>query len=381
MVDFGSSLTDVEWRVHCQSTKPGDSLYLVGSDQSIGNWNPNNAIALTTDAKSFPVWATRSTIRLTCRGKPEDCITEIEYKYIIKCGDITTWESIDGNRRLKLHPNGLCKVEEVWGVRGKTTITFEAIQPYQKIAAGNSFGSASVPTPQMSPSTGRMPNPSLPSASNVPTRGVQFPASVLPNSNSQAPSRKQQSSFYRPHPVKVENGYGVDANNKQRFMAGDRGGDAIDTSAVGYPNDRRIPSGYPPQEFAVIERPAYKAEAADRGQQQVPAHANSKHRGRFRRDVLILSNSGRLLDRYVEKEVVGRGTWGEVRVVVDKATGNKRACKKIPKWYVEDIDRFRQEIDLMKSLDHPNIVRLFETFEDASDIHLLMEYCSGEKFM
>ena len=73
----------------------------------------------------------------------------------------------------------------------------------------------------------------------------------------------------------------------------------------------------------------------------------------------------------------GRGTWGEVKLVIDKQTKARRAAKKIPKCYIEDVDRFRQEVDIMKSLDHPNIVRLFETFEDLTDFYLVMEYCSG----
>lgn len=75
--------------------------------------------------------------------------------------------------------------------------------------------------------------------------------------------------------------------------------------------------------------------------------------------------------------VIGRGTWGEVRAVTEKDTGVQRAAKRIPKCYVEDCDRFRYEIDLVKSLDHPNIVRVYETFEDTSDVYLIQELCVG----
>ncbi|CAG9331723.1 unnamed protein product [Blepharisma stoltei] len=36
-----------------------------------------------------------------------------------------------------------------------------------------------------------------------------------------------------------------------------------------------------------------------------------------------------------------------------------------------------QEIDIIKKLDHPNIVKLYDVIEEPSCYHLVMEYCSG----
>ncbi|CDJ39708.1 hypothetical protein ETH_00038830, partial [Eimeria tenella] len=97
----------------------------------------------------------------------------------------------------------------------------------------------------------------------------------------------------------------------------------------------------------------------------------------LKRSAFILANTGPISDYYLMDKTIGRGTWGEVKLVVDKQTKARRAAKKIPKCYIEDAERFRQEIEIMKALDHPNIVRLFETFEDASAFYLVMEFCGG----
>lgn len=39
--------------------------------------------------------------------------------------------------------------------------------------------------------------------------------------------------------------------------------------------------------------------------------------------------------------------------------------------------RLRYEIDILKNLDHPNILRLYEVFEDNKHIFLVTEYCDG----
>eukprot|EP00920_Eleutheroschizon_duboscqi_P036861 GHVT01088497.1.p1 GENE.GHVT01088497.1~~GHVT01088497.1.p1 ORF type:complete len:625 (+),score=71.35 GHVT01088497.1:616-2490(+) len=103
----------------------------------------------------------------------------------------------------------------------------------------------------------------------------------------------------------------------------------------------------------------------------------SDSRRSIERTAFILQRTDPIAQHYDIGRTIGRGTWGEVKAVYHRLTGAKRAAKKIPKFYVEDVERFRQEITIMKSLDHPNIVRLHEAFEDDMDIYLVMEFCAG----
>lgn len=100
--------------------------------------------------------------------------------------------------------------------------------------------------------------------------------------------------------------------------------------------------------------------------------------GTFGNQNFILSNSGSLTQFYtVESAKIGQGSYGSVTRGTNKATGAVRAIKTISKSQVKNIERFRQEIAIMKQLDHPNIIKLFETFEDARNIYLVMELCTG----
>mmetsp|Transcript_27557 Transcript_27557/g.62711 ORF Transcript_27557/g.62711 Transcript_27557/m.62711 type:complete len:471 (-) Transcript_27557:27-1439(-) len=85
------------------------------------------------------------------------------------------------------------------------------------------------------------------------------------------------------------------------------------------------------------------------------------------------------LDQYyeVDKNMIGEGSYGQVTKGTDKRTKQIRAIKAIDKSKIPDMRRFDNEVDIQMSLDHPNIVKLYEVFKDARRCYLVMELCTG----
>lgn len=74
---------------------------------------------------------------------------------------------------------------------------------------------------------------------------------------------------------------------------------------------------------------------------------------------------------------IGEGAFGEVYKATLIGTDLVRAIKVIKKNKVAQPRRLSMEINLMKKLDHPNLVKLFETYETTTQIYLVMEFCEG----
>jgi len=85
-----------------------------------------------------------------------------------------------------------------------------------------------------------------------------------------------------------------------------------------------------------------------------------------------------IFDHYdFETSLLGAGSFGEVSLVKHKITGQKRACKCMGLEDEEDWRLATKEIELLKRLDHPNILRLSESFIDGRNIYLVAELCEG----
>lgn len=81
-----------------------------------------------------------------------------------------------------------------------------------------------------------------------------------------------------------------------------------------------------------------------------------------------MTNQGRVLGgRYQLQEVIGRGGMAEVYLGVDQRLGREVAIKVLRQDLAQDpafISRFRREAQSAASLNHPNIVSVFDTGED-----------------
>ncbi|CAF0806413.1 unnamed protein product [Rotaria sordida] len=87
-----------------------------------------------------------------------------------------------------------------------------------------------------------------------------------------------------------------------------------------------------------------------------------------------------LHSRFDFKQTLGKGTYGKVKLALDKRKNEQVAIKTIKKSRIEnphDLARIRREIDFMTSLNHPYIIKIKEVYESREKIILVMEYASG----
>ena len=90
---------------------------------------------------------------------------------------------------------------------------------------------------------------------------------------------------------------------------------------------------------------------------------------------------GKLSSNYLEVKKLGSGAFAEVKLCTYLPTGQERAVKLIHKagLHQQQIDQeyMLKEISVLISLDHPNILRCYEIFEDTWRFYVSMEYCAG----
>jgi len=95
--------------------------------------------------------------------------------------------------------------------------------------------------------------------------------------------------------------------------------------------------------------------------------------------MLVPNNSGTEPSRWyrVERRPIGKGGYGTVHKCRARKGKAARAMKTITKAGIPSTASFQQEIENQLLLDHPNIVKLFEVFEDRKNAYLVMELCEG----
>ncbi len=84
-------------------------------------------------------------------------------------------------------------------------------------------------------------------------------------------------------------------------------------------------------------------------------------------------------DIYKVGKELGRGAFAVVKECVHKQSGRKYAVKIIDRNAMGDTNELslQREIEIMKKVDHPNIILLRQVFEDKKHVYLVMELVTG----
>ena len=81
------------------------------------------------------------------------------------------------------------------------------------------------------------------------------------------------------------------------------------------------------------------------------------------------------LENYEKIERIGKGSYSSVYKVKNKNTNLIRAMKVIPKNFQKDNKEIMREINILKNLDHPNVMKIYEFLEDDKNYYLIEEFC------
>ncbi|XP_051873126.1 NUAK family SNF1-like kinase 1 [Pristis pectinata] len=87
-----------------------------------------------------------------------------------------------------------------------------------------------------------------------------------------------------------------------------------------------------------------------------------------------------LKHRYQILETLGSGAYGKVKKAQERVTGRTVAIKSVRKDKVQkELDRIhiQREMEIMSSLNHSNIINIYEVFENKDKIIIVMDYCSN----
>ena len=82
---------------------------------------------------------------------------------------------------------------------------------------------------------------------------------------------------------------------------------------------------------------------------------------------------------YEIKEKIGNGKCGVVKKGINKVTGEEVAIKIMSKNDMSpfDLEQVKNEVEILKIANHPNIIKLHSVFESVYYIYIIMEYCAG----
>uniref|UniRef100_A0A8C0AJK6 non-specific serine/threonine protein kinase n=1 Tax=Bos mutus grunniens TaxID=30521 RepID=A0A8C0AJK6_BOSMU len=114
------------------------------------------------------------------------------------------------------------------------------------------------------------------------------------------------------------------------------------------------------------------------GRQEVTSRSG-RSGARCRNSIASCADEQPHIGNYRLLKTIGKGNFAKVKLARHILTGREVAIKIIDKTQLNptSLQKLFREVRIMKILNHPNIVKLFEVIETDKTLYLIMEYASG----
>lgn len=76
---------------------------------------------------------------------------------------------------------------------------------------------------------------------------------------------------------------------------------------------------------------------------------------------------------------LGHGIAGQVHQCIHRSSTQLCAVKTMTKSQMRRKDRIKREISFLKQVQHPNIIRMYDAYEDENEVHIVTEICRGKE--
>ncbi|KAH6563154.1 hypothetical protein BASA50_005312 [Batrachochytrium salamandrivorans] len=98
----------------------------------------------------------------------------------------------------------------------------------------------------------------------------------------------------------------------------------------------------------------------------------------------VVQTKTKNVGNYELHQTVGEGSFAKVKLATHRLTKQKVAVKIIDKTKLPDeysLKNIHREAQIMRMIDHPNVIQLFEVMETRKNLFLVMEYASGGELL
>ena len=89
-------------------------------------------------------------------------------------------------------------------------------------------------------------------------------------------------------------------------------------------------------------------------------------------------NESNIYEKYIQISILGQNNFSTVYKTKNKLNNQFRALKEIPKENIENVNDTKNivfSINILRNLQHPNLVKLYEFYEDEKNFYLIYDLC------